>query len=178
MKFWDVLGRDRQTNACIDYFKDEENGFGNPDIVKIQNSMKKSKCPLPKISCECCAGRYMGKWEVNNNKIIICANSVAPRGQLRPEVIKEVIHHEYIHAWQACKKMPGWGRSSIDMNCKNNICGEIQAYYWSRCRHLDDPEKCLVDRVPGSAREHCTNGEDMDAMIKKMWKKCVSWKPE
>ena len=55
------------------------------------------------------------------------------------ESIKKTIHHEYIHAWQTCRKMKGMGKDD-KLTCEQSICAEIQASSCESCVN----EVCFV----------------------------------
>jgi RHS repeat-associated protein len=151
--------------------------------VSRRRGNSSSRCKV-KINCACCNG-IDRLWEGGNyiytpgsdaGRITVCENALANSGgyglereYLQRSNVESILHHEMLHALQAC--MGDTGHS-----CADHICREIHAYYNSTYAtepRQDVRRQLVLTGVLKSAAEACkSEKEKMKDIFDQKYEEC------
>lgn len=121
--------------------KQVENAKRSRSVQRMLKKMESFGCCVPEIKAEdCCDKNELGAFNKNRNTITVCCRKFGP-------TYETTIRHELQHALAYCNNKLS--------SCKDTICSEIVAYYYSDCFLENDPLACAMRLMPESLTPTC-----------------------
>jgi len=145
--------------------------FSSKAVKDIIDEMKKEKCKIPSVKCECCGGSAGGWFDPGSKEITMCYDKYWSKDHL-----ETAVKHEMVHALDDCK--------GTKWSCDERACSEIKAYNLSGAckkgggwRLPDETYEACVKRTAAASTAADTKCGDGTAHVNKMWSKCYTNAP-